>query len=129
MRDHRKHPTRELRSTRMRRREFLKSAGTIGAAGAVFGASPAAVVAADASPSASTPPVTHTADVVVAGASEGGLGGCMAAIAAARRGAKVVLIEGSGHVGLHIPIGLGVVIGIPGWKPTINEGLFKDLAE
>ena len=51
------------------------------------------------------------------------------AVAAARRGAKVVLVETAGHIGLHIPIGLGVVIGIPGWKPTIHEGLFKELAE
>jgi hypothetical protein len=108
----------------MHRRDFLTSlgsAGVLAAAGAVT-----------ASVEAQAPteiPVTHDADVVVAGASEGGLGGCMAAIAAARRGAKVILVEGSGHIGLHIPIGLGVVIGIPGWKPTMREGLFKELAE
>ena len=108
----------------MRRREFLASVGAAG----VAGLSPGVVAAADA-PSARDIPVTHSADVVVAGASEGGLGGCMAAIAAARRGAKVILVEGSGHIGLHIPIGLGVVIGIPGWKPTMAEGLFRELAE
>lgn len=108
----------------MRRRDFLASLGTIVAAGAV---APLAASADAESPR--DVPVTHEADVVVAGACEGGLGGCMAAVAAARRGAKVVLIEGAGHIGLHIPIGLGVVIGIPGWKPTMREGLFRELAE
>ena len=73
-------------------------------------------------------PVTHRADVVVVGANEGGLGGVMAAVAAARQGATVILVEGGGHVGLHVPIGLGVVIGIDGWRPTIEEGLFREFA-
>src|SRR4051794_35352176 len=74
-------------------------------------------------------PVTHHADVVVvAGANTGGLGGVTAAVAAARAGAKVILIEEGGTIGLHVPIGLGVVIGIDGWRPTIREGLFKDFA-
>ena len=74
-------------------------------------------------------PVTHHADVVVIGAAEGGLGGCMAAVAAARHGATALLIEESGSIGLHVPIALGVVIGINGWKPTIHEGLFREFAE
>ncbi|MBA2706636.1 MAG: FAD-dependent oxidoreductase, partial [Gemmatimonadaceae bacterium] len=73
-------------------------------------------------------PVTHQADVVVIGAGEGGLGGCTAAVAAARRGASVLLIEERGYIGLHVPIALGVVIGIPGWKPAMQEGLFRDYA-
>jgi hypothetical protein len=74
-------------------------------------------------------PITHRADVVVIGAAEGGLGGCMAAIAATRHGASALLIEEAGHIGLHVPIALGVVIGINGWRPTIEEGLFRELAE
>ncbi len=75
-----------------------------------------------------TVPVTHRADVVIIGAGEGGLGGCTAAVAAARGGASVLLIEERGYIGLHVPIGLGVVIGIDGWRPTIQEGLFRDYA-
>ncbi|MEP6663647.1 MAG: FAD-dependent oxidoreductase [Verrucomicrobiota bacterium] len=71
-------------------------------------------------------PITHRADVVVIGAAEGGLGGCTAAVAAARRGASVLLIEEQGYVGLHVPIALGVVVGIPKWRPTMQEGLFRD---
>src|SRR4051812_32096272 len=73
-------------------------------------------------------PVTHHADVVVIGADTGGLGGVTAAVAAAQAGAKVILIEEGGTIGLQVPIGLGVVIGIDGWRPTIREGLFKDFA-
>ncbi|MEO6436089.1 MAG: FAD-dependent oxidoreductase, partial [Tepidisphaeraceae bacterium] len=74
-------------------------------------------------------PVTHRADVVVIGAAEGGLGGCTAAIAATRHGATALLIEKGGTVGLHVPIAMGVVIGIKGWQPTIREGLFREFAE
>ena len=74
-------------------------------------------------------PVTHKADIIVVGATTGGLGGCFAAIAAARRGAKTILVEEAGHIDLHVPIGLGVVIGIGGWLPTVTEGLFKEFAE
>src|SRR5687767_3445680 len=111
------------RGASMRRRDFLAIVGGVGAAGV------STQLAGAQTPPSRKPAVTHEADVVVAGANEGGLGGVMAAVAAARRGAKVVLVETAGHIGLHIPIGLGVVIGIPGWKPTINEGLFKELAE
>ena len=65
---------------------------------------------------------------MVVGANTGGLGGVMAAVAAARQGASVILVEQGGHVGLHVPIGLGVVVGIDGWRPTIREGLFRDFA-
>ncbi len=74
-------------------------------------------------------PVTHRADIVVVGASYGGLGGCMAAVAAAKHGANVILIEELGTVGLHIPISMGVVLGIDGWRPNVNHGLFRELCE
>jgi hypothetical protein len=74
-------------------------------------------------------PVTHRADVVVIGAGEGGLGGCTAAIAAARHGASALLVEERSYIGLHVPIALGVVIGIKGWQPTIHEGLLREFAE
>src|SRR4051812_50171591 len=74
-------------------------------------------------------PVTHSADVVVVGAGNtGGLGGCFAAVAAARNGASVVIVEEGGYIGLHVPMGLGVVIGIKDWRPGMDEGLFKDFA-
>jgi hypothetical protein len=72
--------------------------------------------------------VTHLADVVVIGGAEGGLGGCFAAIAAARDGADVLFLESGGNLQLHTPISLGVVIGIHGWRPSMNEGLFKEFA-
>ncbi len=73
-------------------------------------------------------PITHEADVIVIGGTQGGLGGCLAAIAAARAGAKTIFVEEHGHIDPHVPIGLGPVIGVSGWKPTIHEGLFRDLA-
>jgi len=73
-------------------------------------------------------PITHEADVIVVGGGQGGLGGCFAAIAAARAGAKTIFVEEGGHIDTHVPIGLGPVLGVPGWKPTIREGLFRDLA-
>jgi hypothetical protein len=58
----------------------------------------------------------------VVGAGTGGLGGVTAAVAAARAGAAVILVEQGGHVGLHVPIGLGVVIGIDGWRRPFARG-------
>src|SRR5262249_50630599 len=50
------------------------------------------------------------------------------AIAAARQGQSALLIEESGHIGLHVPIALGVVVGIRDWRPTLQEGLLRDFA-
>jgi len=74
-------------------------------------------------------PVTHEAEVIVVGGTQGGLGGCFAAIAAGRAGAKTIFVEEAGHLDPHTPLGLGPVLGVPGWKPSMNEGLFHDLAE
>jgi len=73
-------------------------------------------------------PITHEAEVIVVGGTQGGLGGCFAAIAAARAGARTIFVEALGHIDAHVPIGLGPVIGVTGWRPTIGEGLFRDLA-
>jgi hypothetical protein len=73
-------------------------------------------------------PITHEADVIVVGGTQGGLGGCFAAIAAARAGANTIFVEQHGHIDPHVPIGLGPVIGVAGWKPTMHEGLFRELA-
>ena len=73
-------------------------------------------------------PVTHHADVVVIGERGRRLGGCFAAIAAAREGADVLFIEAGGNLQLHTPISLGVVIGVHGWRPSMDEGLFKEFA-
>jgi hypothetical protein len=123
----------------MRRRHFLKFSATLPASGFV-GLAPDAALGAESSATIDAArrmirepsrdiPVTHEADVIVVGATLGGLGGCFAAIAAARLGAKTLLIEESGHIDPHVPIGLGVVIGINGWQPSINEGLFQEFAD
>jgi len=71
-------------------------------------------------------PITPRAEVVVAGA---GMGGCMAAVAAARQGADTLLIEHSGVVGGNLRQALGMVVGVVGWLPTLREGLLRDFAD
>jgi choline dehydrogenase-like flavoprotein len=73
-----------------------------------------------------TLPVTHRADVVVIGGTTGGLGGCFAAVAAARNGCSVIFIERFGTIDTHVPLALGVAIGNRGRPPLMQEGLFKD---
>ncbi len=73
-------------------------------------------------------PLTHEADVIVVGGTQGGFGGCFAAIAAARAGAKTIFVEEHGHLDPHVPIGLGVVLGVRPWLPSMHEGLFRELA-
>jgi ribulose 1,5-bisphosphate synthetase/thiazole synthase len=114
----------------MRRRQFLK-ASSVAPVGLL--ASSAAAMQVDAARKVVAErqreiPISHEADVIVVGGTQGGLGGCFAAIAAARAGAKTIFVEEHGHIDLHVPIGLGPVIGVSGWKPSIQEGLFRDLA-
>lgn len=62
-------------------------------------------------------------DVIVVG---GGPGGCTAAIAAAREGAKVLLIEATGQLG-----GMGTAGMVPAWCP-FSDGekiIYRGLAE
>ncbi len=75
-------------------------------------------------------PISHEADVVVIGAAEGGIGGIMAAVAAARRGAKTILIEQGGCIDPALPIGLLVIgTGEAGGLPSMREGLYRDLVK
>jgi len=70
-------------------------------------------------------PVIAQADVVVIG---GGLGGVGAALAAARSGAKTILIERSGYPGGWLRgAGLGNVLAINGWRPRLDEGVLLEI--
>jgi flavin-dependent dehydrogenase len=71
-------------------------------------------------------PVAYEADVVVIHA---GLSGTMAAVAAQRHGADTILVERSGRPVIQSPLPMGIVIGIDGWRPTIQEGMFREFAE
>ncbi|MDR0406318.1 MAG: FAD-dependent oxidoreductase [Clostridiales bacterium] len=67
--------------------------------------------------------VNQEYDVLVAG---GGPSGCAAAIAAARDGAKTLLIEGTGALG-----GMATLGGVPAWCPFSDKEkvIYKGLAE
>ena len=62
-------------------------------------------------------------DIIVAG---GGPAGCAAAIAAARKGAKTLLIEASGCLG-----GMGTIGLVPAWCPFTDKEkiIYKGIAE
>lgn len=81
-----------------RRRTFLKQLGLLVPASFVAGRSPAAPVNTPASgPAASSAPGQEfAADLVIVG---GGLGGCAAALAAARAGLRVILTEETDWIG------------------------------
>ncbi len=104
----------------LNRRHFLAMAGAV-AAGAT--ASPASGVAEDRADSFSfcrELPVHKPYDVVVCG---GGPSGTTAALAAARAGAKVLLIEGMGQLG-----GMGVSGMVSEWLGGDHGGIFHEFA-
>ena len=129
----------------MRRRDFFKAVGLTGYSLAVFaGGPPAAEVAPDERRRAFdriAPPGEHQhpaaephmalvdldCDVLVAG---GGLAGACAAVAAARHGAKVVLVQdrsrlggnSSSEVKMHV-VGASCHKGRPGWR---ESGLLEE---
>lgn len=71
--------------------------------------------------------VLHDVDVVVIG---GGLSGVGAAVGAARTGAKTLVIERTGYLGGWLRgTGLGAVLGIRNWRPSLGEGVLRDIAQ
>ncbi|MBI4976673.1 MAG: FAD-dependent oxidoreductase [Spirochaetes bacterium] len=68
-------------------------------------------------------PLNETYDVIVAG---GGPAGCTAAMAAAREGAKTLLLEGTGALG-----GMGTLGLVPAWCPfsDLEKMIYRGLAE
>jgi ribulose 1,5-bisphosphate synthetase/thiazole synthase len=72
-------------------------------------------------------PVLYEADVVVVG---GGLSGVGAALGAARAGAKTLVIERTGYLGGWIRgNGLGNVIAVQSWRPSLREGVLLDICK
>ncbi len=72
-------------------------------------------------------PVLYDVDVVVIG---GGLSGFGAAVGAARTGAKTLVVERTGYLGGWLRgSGLGNVLAIKGWRPSIEEGVLADVAK
>lgn len=105
------------------RRNFLKFAGAAAALAAVPGWAHAAAAPAQMSLSKRKVKVNSDWDVIVVG---GGPSGCTAAIAAAREGSRVLLIEAMGVLG-----GLGTAGMVPAWCP-FSDGekiIYRGLAE
>ncbi|WP_428938820.1 FAD-dependent oxidoreductase [Fontivita pretiosa] len=72
-------------------------------------------------------PVLYDVDVVVVG---GGLSGVGAALGAARSGASTLVIERTGYLGGWLRgAGLGAVLGIRGWRPSLGEGVLRDISQ
>lgn len=78
------------------RRDFLKGAGLAAAGVGVLAGATGLIGCTSAPASEATPEAKHECDVVIAGA---GIGGLAAAVSAAEKGANVILIEASQHVG------------------------------
>ena len=107
----------------VKRRDFLKQTGMVAMAAAVPGMMSAAASEKGKVLGKQKIAVDDQWDVIVVG---GGPSGCTAASAAAREGAKVLLIEGSGALG-----GMGTSGLLNAWCPfTDNEKIiYKGLAE
>ena len=70
-------------------------------------------------------PILAEADVVVIG---GGLSGVGAALGAARTGAKTLVIERTGYLGGWLRgTGMGNVLAVNGWRPSLGEGVLRDI--
>jgi len=108
----------------MERRKFLRNAGMLGLASVAYnnvsaaGAEPSQIISRKAGIK-----VDDQWDVIVVG---GGPAGCAAATAAAREGAKVLLIEGTGALG-----GMGTSGLLNAWCPFTDKEkiIYKGIAE
>ncbi len=71
-------------------------------------------------------PWTLRFDILVVG---GGLSGCASAIAAARRGARVAILEPTHLLGGQMTAGgVGTVDLVPGYKTTVEQGMWGEIA-
>ena len=102
------------------RRNFLSAMGAAAAGGIAVSSTGAAEDKTDAFSFSRKLPVGKPCDVVVCG---GGPSGTAAALAAARAGAKVLLIEGQGQLG-----GMGVSGMVSEWLGGDNGGIFREFS-
>ena len=108
------------------RRDFMKKAGMIAAAAAIPGIMQATTSTEESNSLSSKKGMIKTGDqwdVIVVG---GGPSGCAAATAAAREGAKVLLIESTGMLG-----GMGTSGLLNAWCPFTDKEkiIYKGIAE
>ena len=108
----------------MKRRSFIRNISSLGLASVAVGTSFAAETPQSNSlPGKSKIPVYDGWDVIVVG---GGPSGCAAATAAAREGAKTLLMEGTGALG-----GMGTSGLLNAWCPftDVYNIIYKGIAE
>ena len=108
----------------MKRRSFIRNISSLGLASVAVGTSFAAETPQSNSlPGKSKIPVYDGWDVIVVG---GGPSGCAAATAAAREGAKTLLMEGTGALG-----GMGTSGLLNAWCPFTDgeKIIYKGIAE
>lgn len=121
-----KEETQKMDKMIMRRRNFIKKTGLMVAAATLPGMIASAKNAETAEKQVKlkrSMPLDDSWDVIVVG---GGPAGCTAAIAAAREGAKTLLIEAMGQLG-----GMGTSGMVPAWSP-FSDGekmIYRGLAE
>ena len=112
-----KEETQKMDKMIMRRRNFIKKTGLMVAAATLPGMIASAKNAETAEKQVKlkrSMPLDDSWDVIVVG---GGPAGCTAAIAAAREGAKTLLIEAMGQLG-----GMGTSGMVPAWSPFSDGG-------